>query len=89
MVFLQLLQYWVTVVGNKLRKQTCLQLARGRFKDLKAATKRQTLALQYYVHKARSYLFNHMLSYDFVHIRDVYGGRVHLPTITDEFSRQC
>ncbi len=32
---------------------------------------------------------NHVWNYDFVLIRDAYGGKIHMLTMIDEFSRKC
>ena len=32
---------------------------------------------------------NHVWSYDFVFIRDAYGGKIRMLTLIDEFSRKC
>ncbi|WP_255534130.1 DDE-type integrase/transposase/recombinase, partial [Polynucleobacter sp. MWH-Berg-3C6] len=32
---------------------------------------------------------NHVWSYDFVFIRDAYGGKIRMLTMIDEFSRKC
>ena len=32
---------------------------------------------------------NHVWSYDFVQIRDAYGGKIRMLTLIDEFSRKC
>ena len=32
---------------------------------------------------------NHVWSYDFILIRDAYGGKIRMLTMIDEFSRKC
>jgi putative transposase len=39
--------------------------------------------------RLRATQLNHVWSYDFVFIRDAYGGKIRMLTLIDEFSRKC